>query len=148
MKRRIITLTEDDLTRIVKRVLNEDTESQDFLKFPCFRKRHGEHVKTMTKEMTDDDTSWLRKIYNTDGRTTNYTFTTIDYGYDLNNEKFVRARTAKKIDAIEFYCDSNDIKYMTADGPEVDETKQKIADTQWLKGYCDLIKFSSCVKTD
>ena len=148
MKRRIITLTEDDLTRIVKRVLNEDAESQDFLKFPCFRKRHGEHVKTMTKEMTDDDTSWLRKMHHTDGSTTEYTFTTIDYGYDLNNKKFVRARTAKKVDAIEFYCDSNDIKYMTEDGPEIDKTKQKIADTQWLKGYCDLIKFSSCVKTD
>ena len=147
MKTKIITLTEDDLTRIVKRVLNEETESET-LKFPCFKKRYGEHIKTITKEMTDDDTSWLRKIYNTDGSTTNYTFTTIDYGYDLNNEKFVRARTAKKIDAIEFYCDSNDIEYMTADGPEIDETKQKIADTQWLKGYCDLIKFSSCVKTD
>jgi hypothetical protein len=156
MKQRIITLTEDDLTRIVKRVLNEETESET-LKFPCLIKKYGEHVKSLNKDMTDSDLTWKRKLYFKDGRENSSIYSEINYGYDNLNEKFVRARTTRKLDTIEYYCNSGEVRYFNgkttlyadeSGNPTVDEQKQKIADTQWLKGYCDLIKFSSCVKTD
>ena len=156
IKNNIITLTESDIRRIVKRILNEETESET-LKLPCLKKRHGEHVKSLNKDMMDSDSTWKRKLYFKDGRENSSIYSEINYGYDSLNEKFVRARTTRKFDTIEYYCNSGEVRYfdgkttLYADrsgNPTVDEQKQKIADTQWLKGFCDLIKFSSCVKTD
>jgi len=161
MKTKIVNLNENDLMRIVKRVLKEETESKS-LKLPCLKKRYGEHIKSINKGMRDDDSTWKRKLYFKDvggsnPRETSSIYSEINYGYDFLNKKFVRAKTTRKLDTIEYYCDSGDVRYFDgettlyadSDGnPTVDESKQKIADTEWLKGFCKLIKFSSCVKTN
>jgi hypothetical protein len=164
--KKIIKLTESDLIRIVKRVLNESTESQTDINnssdWPRWlkRKRYGSDLQ-FDKNPGQGEVRFGRKMYFDDGRQLNITYDTILYGYDNLNKKIVQAVPKNRGGAgdydndVTYYCDENITNigkekkgYVTTSGVDYfDIPKQQQSDKEWLIQWCEKIPKRSLVKT-
>jgi len=144
--KRIIRLTESDLTRIVKRVIKESEEEyvdltgyKDTITFDYRREKNKKKlIRTLVVRTVDYKTV-----------TENETFTDLVYGYDRFNEKIVMARKDSKFgvnlglsDVVIYYnCNNGEVRYDETKGSDL----QKDSDEDWLKSWCSRIDWSSKV---
>jgi len=159
MKRRIVRLTESDLTRIVKRVLNETTESHTNVEssadWPRWlkRKKYGEDYHTIELKTTDPSETWMRKLFLKDGTESELRYDKIKYGYNILNEKSVVAQNFNPLNQVELLCDKGEIKSgervntISINYKDLDKSKQDKSDMEWLIDYCERIPKRSLVKT-
>jgi len=152
-------LKESDLTRIVRRVINETTESQtdmdDSSDLPRWlkRKRYGEDYIEVEYKPTDSPETWRRKLFLKDGTESNLRYDIIKYGYNTSNQKSVFVRNFNPENTVEVLCDKKTVtsseRVNTASiyYKELDKSKQDKSDIEWLVDYCERIPKRSLVKT-
>jgi len=150
--KRIIRLTESELTRIVKRVIKESEEeyvdletfgdTKDTIEFDFRRERVKERK---VRKLVLDDTNYEKLVANK-----TQTFKDIVYGYDRFNEKIVKARQEGKFgkdlglnDLVIYYnCNDDVIKYAEVSHPI---KIQEESDKDWLGSWCPKINWNSKV---
>jgi len=150
--KRIITLTESDLTRIVKRVIKEsedeyvDLEPFGDTKEPIEFDYRRERVKEKKiRPMVSDDPNYEKLVANR-----SQPFKDIVYGYNRFNEKIVKARQDAKFGedlgldtvVILYNCNDDVIKYDEVSHPS---KIQEDSDKDWLGSWCSRINWNSRV---
>jgi len=152
--KRIIRLTESDLTRIVKRVLKENEEEyldldsvsggKNTIEFDLRRERSKEKK---VRKLVSDDPNYEKMVPITHRV---QPFEDILYGYNRLNEKVVRARQSAKFGksiglddlVINYNCDTETIIYGHVGQPI---SKQEKSDKDWLGSWCTKITWTTRV---
>jgi hypothetical protein len=150
--KRIIRLTESDLTRIVKRVIKESEEeyvdletfgdNKNTIEFDFRRERVKERK---VRRLVSEDPKFEKLVSNK-----YQTFKDIVYGYDRFNEKIVKARQEGRFgkdlglnDLVMYYnCNDDVIKYAEVSRPI---NIQEQSDKDWLGAWCSKINWNSRV---
>lgn len=150
--KRIIRLTESDLTRIVKRVIKEnedeyvDLEPFGDTKEPIEFDYRRERVKEKKiRPLVFDDPNYEKLVANR-----SQTFKDVVYGYNRFNEKIVKARQDAKFGkdlglntvVILYNCNDDVIKYAEVSHPS---KIQEESDKDWLGSWCSRINWNSRV---
>ena len=152
--KRIIRLTESDLTRIVKRVLKENEEEyldldsvsggKNTIEFD-FRRERSKEIKV--RRLVSDDPNYEKLVASTNRV---QPFKDIVYGYNRFNDKIVRARQSAKFGksiglddlVIDYNCTDKTIIYRN-DGQPI--KKQEESDKDWLGSWCTKITWTNRV---
>jgi hypothetical protein len=133
--KRIVRLTENDISRIVSKVLKE----QDNTSNTDFRREKTESLL-------------VRPLYSNDPNIKNtQQFKDLVYGYNNINERIVKARQDSKFNKNEgldtlvilYNCNDDTLKYANIDRPNIN---QQNLDETWLKKWCDKINWVSRVR--
>ena len=152
-------LKESDLTRIVRRIINETTESQtdidDSSDLPRWlkRKRYGEDYKSVEYKPTDSPETWRRKLFLKDGTESDLRYDIIKYGYNNLNQKSVFVKNFSPDNNVEVLCDKKTVtsgervNTSTIYYKDLNKSKQDRSDIEWLFDYCERIPKRSLVKT-
>jgi len=139
--KRIVRLTENDISRIVNKVLNEESNFFDFLK----RKGNWRKYKgTLPVRVMDSNDTNLK----------NEDYPEVYYGYDKLSRKTIAAGGNQRFGSVRYYCDSTpprdvEFDFLTAnlgygDPYEkygINQTNQKVLDRKWLRPLCSQIKW-------
>jgi|694.fasta_scaffold18301_8 hypothetical protein len=147
--KKIIRLTENDLARIVKRVIKEseeeylDTDMTSNGNIVTFDYRREKNKEKIRRRLVSEDPNFERLV---DNKT--QFFTDLLYGYNRYNEKIVKVRKDSKFGKNEGLSDIV-IQYNCSDDKiEYDETNQPsqiqiVSDKDWLGAWCNKIKWKS-----
>jgi len=142
---KIFTLTEEDLSKILKGILNEEShiivegnKETDFKKVDKNKEPSAFRRKLISKEEGDVE---MKSSY-----------TTIRYGYNRVNEKEVIAthEGTQGYGPVSMDCNKKeinwigDVTYYDKEGIDIVETKKE--DINWLSPFCEIIKWKSKVK--
>jgi len=132
--KRIVRLTENDLSRIVKRILSESGDKGNMREYK---------PKLPKRPMASDDTSLQNEMY-----------PNVSYGYDKIYGKSVVASGNRRFGTVFYYCDMEhpknvefDFKMSNSgygnpyDKHNINIDTQKTLDSNWLSSICDSIRW-------
>jgi hypothetical protein len=147
--KRIIRLTENDLARIVKRVIKEseeeylDTDMSSNGNTVTFDYRREKNEEKLIRRLVSEDPKFERLVTNK-----TQSFTDLLYGYNRYDEKIVKVRKDSRFGENEGLSDIV-IQYNCSDDKiEYDESKpsaqiQIDSDKDWLGAWCNKINWKS-----
>ena len=139
--KRIVRLTENDISRIVNKVLKEESTFFNFLK----KKGNWRPYKETLPERT---------MATNDPNLQNEKYPEIYYGYDTFSRKSVAAGGNTRFGSVRYLCDSTPPRAVEFDpitantgygnpyeNHNINMDSQRVLDREWLKPLCDQIKW-------